>query len=362
MQIAPRYGDQPVMRIESFIDDPATPLLRQRTRLATRLADLDDAQWAAPSRCQGWSVQDVVAHLTTTNQFWALSITSARDGDPTRFLDGFDPVAVPAQLVDDARGLDARPRPSIGSPGPTRPWPTPSSTSTTTAGPCWPRRRPVTWPSGWWRCTRCGTPGSTSATSCCRSGWPRPRSPTRSPDRWPTSPRWVRPSWPWSARPECATLDVQATDPDVRVVVEVGPTVVLHDGSAGSVAASPGAVTVTLAGPAVDLVEALSFRVPLTAPVGPRRSLGAGRPRPGLRPADLTPRRPAPAGCGSAVHLVDRQGLGLVHQLLEEVVALVDVGVGRVDRPVVGIEPGDARSRRSGAGVAIWAPCSCPGR
>ena len=103
MQIAPRYGDPPVMRIESFMDDPATPLLRQRTRLATRLASLDDAQWAAPSRCQDWSVQDVVAHLVTTNQFWALSVTSARDGAPTRFLDGFDPVVVPAQLVDDAR-------------------------------------------------------------------------------------------------------------------------------------------------------------------------------------------------------------------------------------------------------------------
>ena len=65
-----------------------------------------------------------------------------------------------------------------------------------------------------------------------------------------------------------ATLDVRATAPDLRVVVEVGPTVILHDGSSRS-AAAPGAATVTLAGPAVELVEALSFRVPLTAPVDP---------------------------------------------------------------------------------------------
>ena len=121
MQIAPRYGDQPVMRIESLIGRSghavAPPAQR---RLATRLDDLDDDQWAAGSRCQGWTVQDVVAHLTTTNQFWALSITSARAGEPTRFLDGFDPVAVPAELVDDARSWNRRRR-STGSPGPPSP-------------------------------------------------------------------------------------------------------------------------------------------------------------------------------------------------------------------------------------------------
>ena len=43
---------------------------------------------------------------------------------------------------------------------------------------------------------------------------------------------------------------------------------VLHDGSSDSTAA-PDAATVTLAGPAVELVEALSFRVPLTASLDP---------------------------------------------------------------------------------------------
>ena len=65
-----------------------------------------------------------------------------------------------------------------------------------------------------------------------------------------------------------ATIDVRTTDPHLRLLVEVGASVVLHDGSSGSIAASD-AATVTLAGPAVELVEALSFRVPLTASLDP---------------------------------------------------------------------------------------------
>jgi hypothetical protein len=49
-------------------------------------------------------VQDVITHLISTNHFWALSITQARAGDPTRFLASFDPVASPAELVDSRRG------------------------------------------------------------------------------------------------------------------------------------------------------------------------------------------------------------------------------------------------------------------
>lgn len=103
MQLTPRYGDEPVLRFESVIADPASPLLRQRARLAALLAGLTDDQWAAASRCAGWSVQDVVAHLVTTNQFWAFSITAGLQGEPSRFLASFDPVASPAQMVEAVR-------------------------------------------------------------------------------------------------------------------------------------------------------------------------------------------------------------------------------------------------------------------
>jgi uncharacterized protein (TIGR03083 family) len=107
MQLTPRYGNQPVLRLESVIDDPVAPMVRQRARLADTLARLDDEQWSAPSRCDGWSVQDVVTHLVSTNQFWTFSISAGRRGTPTEFLADFDPVATPAQLVDGLRSWTA---------------------------------------------------------------------------------------------------------------------------------------------------------------------------------------------------------------------------------------------------------------
>lgn len=63
------------------------------------LAELTDEQWAHPSRCDGWSNRDVIVHLDSTNSFWAFSIASGLQGEPTRFLATFDPVASPADLV-----------------------------------------------------------------------------------------------------------------------------------------------------------------------------------------------------------------------------------------------------------------------
>ncbi len=37
---------------------------RERAALADDLAALRDAQWDAASLCEGWSVRDVVAHMT----------------------------------------------------------------------------------------------------------------------------------------------------------------------------------------------------------------------------------------------------------------------------------------------------------
>src|SRR5690349_17086553 len=102
MQLTPAYGDA-VLVAEPLLADPATPLLRQRDRLAGLLADLDAEQWAAPSRCEGWSNQDVIAHLVTTNQFWAFSIGAGLRGAPSSFLATFDPVASPAEMVAAVR-------------------------------------------------------------------------------------------------------------------------------------------------------------------------------------------------------------------------------------------------------------------
>ena len=100
MQISPRYDGPPALVLELSQPDVSVPLLRQRQRLADELDGFDEAQWSTPSRCEGWTARDVVAHLVGTNQFWALSITAALGGAPTRFLASFDPVATPAQMVD----------------------------------------------------------------------------------------------------------------------------------------------------------------------------------------------------------------------------------------------------------------------
>ena len=55
-------------------------------------------------------------------------------------------------------------------------------------------------------------------------------------------------------------IAVEATDPDIRFVVEVGESVIVRAGDAPS-------DTLRLYGPAVELVEALCFRVPLPCPV-----------------------------------------------------------------------------------------------
>jgi uncharacterized protein (TIGR03083 family) len=99
MQVTPRYGGSSLLTFDVPVDDPSVPTLRQRRRLAALLAGLDDRQWSAPSRCQGWAVRDVVAHLLTTNRFWTYSVTSGLAGEPTRFLTEFDPAASPAAMV-----------------------------------------------------------------------------------------------------------------------------------------------------------------------------------------------------------------------------------------------------------------------
>src|SRR5205807_5901433 len=60
--------------------------------------------WSRDSRCDGWRVQDVVAHLTSVDQFWNFSIRAGVAGSPSRVLAGFDPKATPAEIVDRERG------------------------------------------------------------------------------------------------------------------------------------------------------------------------------------------------------------------------------------------------------------------
>ncbi len=99
MELSPRYDGDPILRIECGVGEILEPVVRQRRRSVETLRELDEADWATPSRCDGWTAKDVVAHLSSTNGFWAASLASGLAGNPTRFLDSFDPKATPAELA-----------------------------------------------------------------------------------------------------------------------------------------------------------------------------------------------------------------------------------------------------------------------
>lgn len=104
MRPTPRYDGPPVIEISAFGADVPPAVSRQRDRLSDTLAEFSRQEWAAPSRCAGWTVQDVARHLITVDQFWVASIGAGVRNEPTRFLASFDPVADPAGLVERARG------------------------------------------------------------------------------------------------------------------------------------------------------------------------------------------------------------------------------------------------------------------
>jgi uncharacterized protein (TIGR03083 family) len=82
MKITPRYDTEPLVRLTPMVEGIATTVTRQRDRLAATLADLGADQWATPSRCEGWSVQDVIIHLASTNGFWATRSTKGSPASP----------------------------------------------------------------------------------------------------------------------------------------------------------------------------------------------------------------------------------------------------------------------------------------
>jgi len=106
MQVKPRYDGATLISIEGEPGDQLAPVVRQRRRLSEYLSSLSPQQWATPSRCDGWSVKDVVAHLAGVNSYWVASIEAGIGGTPTRWLDGFDPVATPEAMVAGTRHQD----------------------------------------------------------------------------------------------------------------------------------------------------------------------------------------------------------------------------------------------------------------
>jgi uncharacterized protein (TIGR03083 family) len=258
--LTPRYDEPSFLRLDLSLGDPAVPLLQQRRRLASILAGLDDEQWAAASRCEGWSVQDVVAHLVSTNQFWIFSVGAALGGEPTRFLATFDPVTSPAELVDAVRSqssadvLDQ------------------FTESTESLADMLAAVDDAGWsllgeaPPG-------HVPLRAVALHALWDAWIHERdivlplglTPVEEPDEITGSLVYVAALSPMlmvaGGSTRRGAIAVEASDPDVGFVVDVDESVALRAG--GAPADAP-----RLHGSAVELVEALSFRRPLPCPVG----------------------------------------------------------------------------------------------
>lgn len=261
MRLTPRYGHPDLLELPStVVADAVTPTLHQRERLRHLLDGLHDTQWAAPTRCEGWTVKDVVAHLTTANQLWTYSINEAAEGRPSRLLVDFDPVATPAALVDAASSLsptetfaayaasdddlrtalgtvtqDDMDRPAEAPPGhlPLR------AVILHALWDAWTHERDIALPLG------LDAPVEpdevTAALVYAAAIGPVLLAAAGSTRR--------------------GVLLVRATEPAVELVVEVGPTVRVQSSRGDRVAP-------TLTGSAVDLVEGLTFRAPLSRTIG----------------------------------------------------------------------------------------------
>lgn len=103
MQVTPRYGQPPVLTFAETTDTPALAVARQSSRLLETVSSLSAQQWEEPTRCEGWSVRDVISHLVTTNGFWSYSLANGLRGEPSSILSTFDPVGTPKLLVEAAR-------------------------------------------------------------------------------------------------------------------------------------------------------------------------------------------------------------------------------------------------------------------
>ncbi|MEU6425977.1 maleylpyruvate isomerase family mycothiol-dependent enzyme [Microbispora sp. NPDC046973] len=97
-------------------------ITNERMSLCDLLEELDDAEWATPSLCAGWTVKDVVAHLTTTTRTTVLDMVAGMArarGDFHRMTDRRARTraqrSTPADLIAQLRGSATSPRRMPGS-------------------------------------------------------------------------------------------------------------------------------------------------------------------------------------------------------------------------------------------------------
>jgi uncharacterized protein (TIGR03083 family) len=255
VQLSPRYEGPPVIDIDAVVTDPYDAFARQRARLAATLAGLTGAEWSSPSRCDGWTVQDVIEHLAGVNSFWALSLESGLRNQPTQLLASFDPVSVPAAMVDAARGA-----PSSAT---LDRFVTTNEVLTDIVGSL---------TSADWSRHAEAPPGHLAIRAVVAhalwDSWiherdvlvPLSRAQVIETDEVLTSLVYVTALGPGircaAGSTQAGALAVIAHDPEIRFTVAIGNQVTVHAGAEHE-------ATATLEGDAVGLLEAMSYRAPM---------------------------------------------------------------------------------------------------
>ena len=268
MRITPRYGGAAVINVDAVVRSPSTALVRQRARLAESLRGLTAGERDTPSRCGRWTVQDVVEHLAGVNRFWSLSIRAGLRGEPTRLLASFDPVQVPAAMVEAARGASASA--TLESFQATNA--ELAALVASLAGPDWDK--PAEAPPG-------HVAIRAVALHALWDSWvherdillPLSHPPALEPDEVFLSLAWAAALGPGlraaAGSTSAGSLGVIGHDPEIKLTVQAGRVVTVHPGI-------PDDADATIEADAVQLVEALSLRAPRLAIAQKYRWLLAG--------------------------------------------------------------------------------------
>ncbi|MBX9983488.1 maleylpyruvate isomerase family mycothiol-dependent enzyme [Mycobacterium gordonae] len=269
MILSPRYSGPTVVTIEGDPGDVAVPLVRQRLRLAELAATFTEAEWSAPSRCSQWSVRDVIAHIAGINPLYVMSAVAGLAGEPTRLMPHFDPAVSPLRMVEQVAALSSAQVLDLLV----------SSNAELIAS------AEALDGSGW--CTSAESPLGEVPIRLVMShalwdSWVHERdiviplgmTPTVVADEVVASLRYVAAltqGFAFGAGMECrGRFGIDATDPDFHCVMTVDDAVSVR-------VERPGDDIPVLRGPAVQLTEALSTRLPLPADAPPEwRRLLAG--------------------------------------------------------------------------------------
>ena len=255
MILSPRYDGPAILSADGHSNDQLQPLTRQRRRMAAMLAELTDEQWMTASRCDGWTARDVVAHLVGVNTFWYSSVVAGLAGTPTRVLAGFDPAATPPVMVDWMSALT--PQEVLDQF---------ASTSEALLGVV------AELTDEGWSAVAESPPGHVPirllAQHALWDSWVHERDvaiplgidTVVEPDELKSCVRYaaaVSPALGIGLGHRCAgTFAVDATDPDIRFVLDVGASISVREEYAA-------ATVPCLRGDAVTLIEALGLRAPL---------------------------------------------------------------------------------------------------